>query len=216
MMRSNTKSFVLLVLSVSVLLLLSISATAADKPEVISFQSTQLYKHPVDESKAPEGFRDLKWGQELSSIDGMTPERNPVAVPPMEVRCQRDTDKMFIGDVPLQRIDYYFVDNKLARVEIKIGEKGERGSTPKEYVQTVLGALCQAYGEIPDSDLYNGKRYLWLFKDVSVYYASSRGPHWITYSYLPAEEERLALIKAAEEAEKAGASEKIDSAAKDL
>ena len=74
----------------------------------------------------PDGFRDIKWGTDFSTLSDMIP--NPKRIP-LEyggagtVRTYlRKGDKLTIGEVNLEEIEYWFWNNKFYRVIITVRE----------------------------------------------------------------------------------------------
>jgi hypothetical protein len=63
----------------------------------------------------PDGFRDIKWGTNLSTLKGITCEDTHWEE---TLICTRDNNKLQIGDVELSSISYWFWRNKFFQVEI--------------------------------------------------------------------------------------------------
>ena len=68
----------------------------------------------------PEGFRDVKWEQNISTISGLKIIDKPDQLTTI---CARPSDKMKIGRVNLHTITYEFWKGKFWRVEIKIKDR---------------------------------------------------------------------------------------------
>jgi hypothetical protein len=71
----------------------------------------------------PEGFRGVKWGQNVTTISGLKVIDKPDQVTSI---CIRPSDKMKIGRINLHKIRYKFWMEKFWRVEIVI----KRSDTP--------------------------------------------------------------------------------------
>lgn len=129
-----------------------------------------------DESRAPAGFRDVKWGTPRGEIDGLkqvaryTDGHTSAYV--------REGDKMKIGDVDLERIEYRFIDDELSGVEISV--RGRSDAT-----EMLLVSLKEAYGDLlRGMSLRDGDK--WRFQDVRIELVKSYSSAKLVYTYLPA------------------------------
>lgn len=179
------KIFMMLIAVCALLIAASIPLAAEqERPyETRAFGGGSRMVHPVDETKAPAGFRDLKWGDVLSDVTGMEIDRFAVKND-VYVEHIREGDKMSIGDVPLKSITYYALDGKLAKVVIWVGKSGSHGGGSSEQWASIKQTLFNAYGQIPNATDW-GECYLWVFRDVAVVLEQSFGDPCIEYTYLP-------------------------------
>lgn len=177
------KIFMMLIAICALLIAASIPLAAEqERPyETSDFGGGSRMVHPVDETKAPAGFRDLKWGVLLSDVEGMGKDRSAWNSDTY-VEYKREGDKMSIGDVPLSSITYFALDDKLSKVRIRVGKPGSIGST--DYWSPIKQTLFNAYGEMPNASSM-GEVYLWVFNDVAVLLEQSFGDPCIEYTYLP-------------------------------
>lgn len=113
------------------------------------------------DSRQPDGFNDIKWGQERKTVDGLVKE---TVLPGSGVDDDteyytRENDLMQIGDARLSSICYVFKNNRFSEVMVQIN--GNYNS------DAALRWLINSYGSY---DYVDGSGYFWFFPDVAVLY----------------------------------------------
>ena len=122
--------------------------------------SSAAFAAPLDQSKEPDGFRGIKWGEDVNNVKGLQLLRIETAA---EIKTYlRKTDKMSIGDAKLQSINYSFKRDKFLGAEIEVQEKVN--------ADALLAFLKETYGET--SPGFPGM-YQWDFDNVSIMYVYS-------------------------------------------
>ncbi len=121
-------------ISISILvlaLILLIGSVASAEYNPLSFKD-----------KEPNGFRDLEWGTNINSIDGMRVAQEEDGG--MSKTCVRDDEKLQIGGAKLESIAYYFWNDKLESVLI-IARGYRNCERLKETTFQAFGMPCQLF-----------------------------------------------------------------------
>ena len=144
----------------------------------------------------PEGFRDLKWGDELLSIQGM----KKIGVDPSYGGMDkyiRKSDKLRIGEAKLDSIIYCFWKGKLCDVTISV----------KGFINWIglKESAFERFGEGVKNDRF-GQSYSWFGNKTSMTLVysevSKKGIFWISSTEIFDQAERLRKEKAKEDAAK--------------
>ncbi len=136
------------------------------------------YAEPGDfkPGSEPDGFRGIKWGQDISTVEGLVYVDNDSSFGGIDYYI-REGDELKMGNAKLERIFYGFWKNKFSSV--KILTKGYTNwSSFKAVVFEKFGEGMK-FGEIPDYEWY-----LWFGENTCM-----------DLSYLgPVEEGELSII----------------------
>lgn len=142
----------------------------------------------ADSANAPDGFRGIKFGSDLSKISGM--KKMNVNILDMEA-WTKVGDKLFIGDVPCSMILYNTYNNKFFQVTISFDTNDLQA---KIDFLTIGKILIDKYG-VPDQNLGDPENsdfhFAWQFENnVTVQFAYTEEPannptSLIIYTYMP-------------------------------
>lgn len=142
----------------------------------------------AEPAKAPDGFRGIKFGTDLSKVSGMIKTGDMFLA---ATRWVKQDDKLFVGDVACHGITYSSFNNQFFSVDITYGTKdfGEKLNFLK-----LSEALKNIYGkpdidEFRDNDGHPFFMKVWQFKNIEVRYCYWETPNlcggYISYTYLP-------------------------------
>jgi hypothetical protein len=105
----------------------------------------------------PDGFRGIKWGEDISSRDDMSPM---FAGADKTITYSRNKDEAFLGDVMLRSLSYRFWDGKFSGVGMLF-----RDADRFEKIK----AICfERYGTVKMRDRYP-ESYIWEGHTAVVY-----------------------------------------------
>lgn len=116
----------------------------------------------MDESKKPDGFRDIKWGTDISTLSGMS--RYTVDGSEREGESDlefyvREGDELQIGEAKLSAIGYAFYKHKFSFVNI-VTDNQKDFDALKDIVFVKFGI-----GDQPDKYI---EEWLWISKIVGI------------------------------------------------
>lgn len=153
---------------VLVLAILTAALPAFGAEQVAKYEGRPVYT--TGAKYKPEGFRDVKWGEDITKIPGMK-ERYTYKGNDQMIGYERASDKLMIGDVPLESITYVTFKGKLFSVEIKMERFSkdtpilEEQDEANRRIARLTEIMLEALGDIPvghDSSGYY-REYLWGF-----------------------------------------------------
>lgn len=178
----------------AVLAVIAAAMPACAAKQIAQLRGRAVYEIPED--KRPDGFRGIKWGEDITKIPGME-KKYTFDDNDQMFGYERASDKLFIGDVPLDRITYIAFKGKLVKVDIEVQTYTEDTPTLQRHSQ-VVGRLdrlseimLEALGEIPNGSNGGYTEYLWGIPNelvVILGYKTST----LLYTHLPTLEESMA------------------------
>jgi len=132
----------------------------------------------------PDGFRGLKWGDDLSLLTGLVPVGD-ASLPPEESLFTKQGEDLTLNAVPVKAIEYRFIHGRFHDVIVLIDKK--------ENAYTFKNDLFTAYGPVgpfmertsPKPSIVGPfRQYLWVFERgaVSLYINNAEGENVLLIS----------------------------------
>ncbi len=172
--------------------------------------------HAVRSSKPriePDGFRDIKWGTEISTLKGMEKTEQDKSSNSGTVWYRREGDALAIGKAKLENIFYSFWMGNFESVWIDIKGK-ENFEAVKEELFKQFGKALEFNESMKNVDKMEGREqsathhagelYAWWGKnaDMLLIYSKERDKGTLTINSRKVSEERRAYEKQREKEEK--------------
>ena len=107
--------------------------------------------------REPQGFNEIKWNQDLSTLDGLVCLKNRH---PQQKICSKKDDTLKMDKVDLDSIDYYFWRDKFYRVLITI--KGY------ENFEQLKKVVFKKFGNGIESQVRDGFGYTWVGEETRI------------------------------------------------
>jgi len=114
-----------------------------------NFSCTKSTSRPESHPE-PEGFADIKWRQDISTLEGMVCVKNKH--PQQKVYTKKDDD-FKMGKANLDRVEYYFWDDKFYSAIVTI--KGY------ENFKRLKKAVFNEFGKGKEEEVRDGFGYSW-------------------------------------------------------
>lgn len=121
-------------------------------------------------TREPEGFRDIKWGADISGIVDMKPGSELSEYAGDEAYYVRENEDLSMDGVALKTIIYKFTGGRFSEAIAVLEGEGEEALKVKGTLFEIYGPVGPFIGNAPKGTgiEMSGKQYMWKFKDGSI------------------------------------------------